>query len=368
MPTVPGGRTVKCCSYPTGTAAMRRERQVRPVGEPGALVRRHFATDDPAVALDHVNRMVGPDIDLVPAPGAFRLAYRRTVAPGVIVDDLTFDGIGIVVSPVDAVVVMEVRSGVVDRRSGGARETVGAGGAFVQRAGGPPGHEMYHRATARGVVLDRSVIAGVQPGAAAATGSTVGDVMDPSRWTDDVLTDSQAVASWHRAASYAGTVLAADWAPHAPLVVGELGRLLAATAVALFAPGSTTGPVARPRPERAAALARVNQAASFLEEHARYDVDLLDVAAAASVSPAVLRLGFVRHLDTTPHDYLRRVRVHRAHEDLLFATPATTVARTAHRWGFAHPDRFAECYRHEFGDHPDSTLWSVLRGSAGRRS
>ncbi|MGL5863336.1 MAG: hypothetical protein ACRCY9_19005, partial [Phycicoccus sp.] len=172
------------------------------MSEPGSVRRRHFATDDPAVAHDHVDRLVGPDIDLLPASGAFRLAYRRTTAPGVMVDDLTFDGVGTVVSPADAVVVMEVRSGAVDRRSGGARETVGAGGAFVQRAGGPPGHELYRRATARGVVLDRSVLARVRPSADAGTAAAPGDVAAPGRWTDDVGSDPQAVASWSRAASY----------------------------------------------------------------------------------------------------------------------------------------------------------------------
>ncbi|MGL4174998.1 MAG: helix-turn-helix domain-containing protein [Dermatophilaceae bacterium] len=337
------------------------------MSEPGTLSRRHFVTDDPAVAHDHVDRVVGPGIDLLPATGVFRLAYRRTVAPGVILDDLTFDGVGTVVSPADAVVVMEVRSGAVDRRSGGTRETVGAGGAFVQWAGGPPAREVYYRATARGVMLDRSILARIHAAAGTETGGP--DVAPLGRWTDDVVSDPEAVTSWHRTASYAGEVLGADWAPQAPLVVGELARLLATTAVALFAPQPGTGPaVPPPRPERAAAPTHVRRAARFLEEHAHQDVDVLDAAVAVSVTPGALRLGFSRHLGCTPRGYLRRVRVHRAHEDLLLATPATTVAGVAHRWGFAHPDRFAECYRDEFVSHPENTLRSVLTSSAGHRS
>jgi transcriptional regulator GlxA family with amidase domain len=55
--------------------------------------------------------------------------------------------------------------------------------------------------------------------------------------------------------------------------------------------------------------------------------------------------------------YLRRIRLERAHHELLAADPArTTVTAVASRWGFASPSRFTACYRAAFGTLPSLTL------------
>jgi transcriptional regulator GlxA family with amidase domain len=66
---------------------------------------------------------------------------------------------------------------------------------------------------------------------------------------------------------------------------------------------------------------------------------------------------FRKHLECTPTDYLRRVRLHNAHQDLLAGSRATTtVAEVARRWGFGHLGRFAVHYREHYGQSPHLSL------------
>jgi AraC-like DNA-binding protein len=59
---------------------------------------------------------------------------------------------------------------------------------------------------------------------------------------------------------------------------------------------------------------------------------------------------FRNRLATTPTEYLRRVRLHRAHQDLSASEAfGTTVGEVAARWGFTHTGRFALQYRQAFG-------------------
>jgi AraC-like DNA-binding protein len=66
---------------------------------------------------------------------------------------------------------------------------------------------------------------------------------------------------------------------------------------------------------------------------------------------------FRRQLDSTPTEYVRRVRLHRAHQELLAADRVSaTVTEIAQRWGFAHTGRFAVLYRQTYGQSPHTTL------------
>jgi transcriptional regulator GlxA family with amidase domain len=68
---------------------------------------------------------------------------------------------------------------------------------------------------------------------------------------------------------------------------------------------------------------------------------------------------FRRHLDTTPLQYLRRIRLHYAHHELLAADRRNdTVTAIAARWGFMHTSRFAVFYRQTYGRSPHVTLRS----------
>ena len=98
-------------------------------------------------------------------------------------------------------------------------------------------------------------------------------------------------------------------------------------------------------------------AIAFIHENAHRDIGLSDIAAAVSVTPRSVQYTFRRHLSTTPLEYLRRVRLNRAHRDLQAADPAVdTVMGIAGRWRFGHPGRFSIAYRQAFGTLPSQTL------------
>jgi transcriptional regulator GlxA family with amidase domain len=98
-------------------------------------------------------------------------------------------------------------------------------------------------------------------------------------------------------------------------------------------------------------------AIEFIHENAHRDIGLSDIAAALNVTPRSVQYMFRRHLATTPLEYLRRVRLDRAHRDLQAADPAVdTVMEIAGRWRFAHPGRFSMAYKEAFGRPPSRTL------------
>ncbi|NMO88321.1 AraC family transcriptional regulator [Actinomycetospora sp. TBRC 11914] len=81
------------------------------------------------------------------------------------------------------------------------------------------------------------------------------------------------------------------------------------------------------------------------------------LARLAGTPTRTLHDGFRRHLDTTPMDYLRLVRLERAHAELRAAEPhGTTVAAVAHHWGFGHVSRFSQAYARVYGRPPGATL------------
>jgi transcriptional regulator GlxA family with amidase domain len=98
---------------------------------------------------------------------------------------------------------------------------------------------------------------------------------------------------------------------------------------------------------------------AFIHDHAHQDITLSDIASAVNVTPRSVQYTFRRHLGTTPLEYLRRVRLDRAHRELQAADPSVdTVMAIAGRWGFSHAGRFSGVYKQTFGRPPSSTLRS----------
>jgi anti-anti-sigma factor len=106
-----------------------------------------------------------------------------------------------------------------------------------------------------------------------------------------------------------------------------------------------------------AASETVGRAAAFIEERARDDIGVADIAAAAFVTVRAVQLAFRRYLDTTPLGYLRRIRLERAHQELTEADPdRTTVTAIAADWRFTNASRFSAHYRAAYGIPPTQTL------------
>ncbi|MGA4691266.1 helix-turn-helix domain-containing protein [Rhodococcus sp. AB351] len=115
--------------------------------------------------------------------------------------------------------------------------------------------------------------------------------------------------------------------------------------------------------ETASTPSALRKAVAFIESEAARPIRLADIAAAAGIGRRALQYDFVRHHRTTPMQYLRSVRLARAHRDLQAADPnRETVASIAARWGFSSPGRFATQYRSVYGRTPRVTrsgrLWS----------
>jgi AraC-like DNA-binding protein len=141
-----------------------------------------------------------------------------------------------------------------------------------------------------------------------------------------------------------------------PLLVDTMTRLAAAAMLETF-PNTTMTAPHLPGPGWVTP-ASVRRAVAFIDEHASRPVTVADIAAAAGVTPRVLRYAFRRRYDITPAQYQRQVRLERAHLELLSADPrdGVTVASIARKWGWASADRFTAAYRQRFGAEPGHTL------------
>lgn len=95
----------------------------------------------------------------------------------------------------------------------------------------------------------------------------------------------------------------------------------------------------------------VRRALDYIDDHAHDDIGLLDIAAAAGLSPRGLQYAFRRSLGTTPLTHLRNTRLDLARRDLL-TDDDRTVADIAYSYGFGNLGRFASDYRLRFGRLP----------------
>lgn len=100
----------------------------------------------------------------------------------------------------------------------------------------------------------------------------------------------------------------------------------------------------------------VLRAIDFIHQHAEEPLTLADIAAAAGTSARSLQEAFRRFRECTPMEYLRRLRLQRAREDLLDPAKPGRVAPIAMRWGFAHLGLFSIRYRAAYGESPRDTL------------
>ncbi|GAB3938340.1 helix-turn-helix transcriptional regulator [Micromonospora vulcania] len=198
-------------------------------------------------------------------------------------------------------------------------------------------------------VLDLGVLAQV---AAAAPARRPGQI----RFTDLGPAATALARQWRNTTSYiTDVVLTNPIASAQPLVIGNAARMLAAAALTVFPNTAVTDPTIEDR--RDASTATLRRAITFMDEHADRDISAADIANAAAVSVRAVQLAFRRHLGTTPMAYLRRIRLDRAHHDLVRADPhRDTVSAIASRWGFANHSRFTARYHASYGVPPRETL------------
>jgi len=166
-----------------------------------------------------------------------------------------------------------------------------------------------------------------------------------------------AVRAWHRALDYVTATLAVPDTAQQPMIVAAMAPLLAGALLECY-PSNVTEQHVAGDPSLPETL---KDAVAFIHRHAADDVSINDIAAAVHLTPRAVQYLFRRQLDTTPTEYMRRVRLHRVHQELIAGERATTtVAEIARRWGFAHTGRFAVLYRQTYGQSPHTTLNPVM--------
>lgn len=100
----------------------------------------------------------------------------------------------------------------------------------------------------------------------------------------------------------------------------------------------------------------VRGACELIRAQVAEPIRVADIATMLGVSTRHLQLGFRRHLDTTPQQFLRDCRLELANRMLRNAAPGETVTRIALECGFGHLGEFAALYRRRFGEKPSETI------------
>jgi transcriptional regulator GlxA family with amidase domain len=103
----------------------------------------------------------------------------------------------------------------------------------------------------------------------------------------------------------------------------------------------------------------LQKAIDYIHAHVHDRLSVMDLAAAACVSPRTLEVAFRRRYDQSPLSYVRGVQLDRVHETLRAARQARSpvqVTDVAMDNGFTHMGRFAGYYKQRFGHSPTVTL------------
>jgi AraC-like DNA-binding protein len=308
-----------------------------------------FETDDMELA-ERVLSELYADVRI--APRGPRRGLRMTSAPAgpVRFDRVTFamdvQARGI---PLGRLIFGRLASGRVSHASGGPERHFGAGDAFLVAQ---PEHP-YTAGTQDGD-FELAIMPPDLPSRVAATAP--GRRPEPVRFTGYEPVSPQAARLWTSTYGYVrDTVLTDPDAAAHPLVASSAARLLVAVPLTAFPSTALTDPTITD--QRDAHTVMLRRAIVFIDENAHADISVADVAAAAHVTIRATQLAFRRHLDMTPMQYLRRVRLDHARHDLLAADPArVTVTDVAYRWGFPSPSRFSSYYREAYGTTPGQAL------------
>lgn len=160
--------------------------------------------------------------------------------------------------------------------------------------------------------------------------------------------------AWTQALDYVIASFSFAETAQQPLLVNAAGHLLGAALLECFPSNMSDGQDVLRNP---AVPPTLKGAIAFIHRHAADGIGVNDIADALRMTSRAVQYLFRQHLDTTPTEYLRRVRLHRAHQELISSDRSTTtVSEVAHRWSFAHTGRFAALYRKTYGQSPHATL------------
>jgi len=105
-----------------------------------------------------------------------------------------------------------------------------------------------------------------------------------------------------------------------------------------------------------AAAPRIVREAEYWMRTGGSEISVSKVAARVGVSLRSLEAGFREWRQSTPTQYLRKIRLEAARGELLAPSDSTSVTSVALGNGFFHLARFSAYYRVAFGETPGQTL------------
>jgi AraC-like DNA-binding protein len=324
-------------------AALAVDAGRRPRGPASAIQYDQFRTVDPQAARQFFADAYHPGWRITGLTGRSAVSHRRCEAGSLTLDDVMIQGrVALEIPASDRVAVIQPRAG------------------SMSVAGGPLATVDFPVLVAHGmscVLQCNAARFDVVTVAADTLHKVAADWYAPLPQQVHFLQwrprSRAAVRAWHRTLDYVALTLAAPDTAHQPLIVAGLAPLLAGALLECYPSNVTEQDLAN----EPALPETLKDAVSFIHRRAGADVSINDVAAAVHLTPRAVQYLFRRQLGTTPTEYIRRVRLSRAHQELLSGTPSTTtVTEIAQRWGFAHTGRFAVLYRQTYGQSPHTTL------------
>jgi AraC-like DNA-binding protein len=315
-----------------------------------APVRFNFTTTDADVATDYLQRAYRTNMKFSGVRDGRTYSHSRLDAGSFAIDNVRLPlHTGVAMTPFNSLIIVNMQAGRFERECAGINERFASGDVFIDADPALPLTVRLFDCEFQNLMLDLSVLTQV---AATSPSRTPGAI----RFTRFQPVSRSAATHWRNTTEYFANLLAHPEVAAQTLIQGSAARFLAATALTTFPNTAITEPTAQDR--RDATTSTVKRATAFIEQNPDSDISVADVAAAANVSIRAVQTAFRRHLDTTPMQYLRTVRLDRVHRELLTSQPTsgTTVTDIATRWGFYNHSRFAARYRCAYGVNPRDTL------------
>jgi AraC-like DNA-binding protein len=313
----------------------------------GAVSGGEFRTTDSGAAVRFVDRSYGGAVRIGLADGHDVFRHIRHIGHGFLIDDMTLPGRARVQGrPESGVLIVETLAGQV-RYWDGSREVTLDVGNSVLSARSLPAALRTEDVRVRIALVDETLLRRI-------VAEQLRPISGPITFDGQTPGSDALAQAWARSLRFAHDTVRSTHGESAPLLDEACGRLLAAAVLSAFPNSAQRDPLDEHDGSKPIQLRR---AMSFINDSPHDDIGVREIAESVHLSPRAIQYLFRRHLDTTPTEYLRRVRLRGAHQDLLTGnTSTTTVSEIAAKWGFGHTGRFAVQYRQTYGLSPHVTL------------
>lgn len=276
-----------------------------------------------------------------------RTRVWRTRIGSLNVDDIEYSyDLQYAVEPLDTILLCRVRKGAIEDHQPGHQPEIFTTGeaAAIGALDGTAYTGFVHRANFTAISIDRSLLSEV---AATASGG------EPVRLISSAPVSADASQHIVDVIDHVRHTVMNSPSAQAPFLAGTVARYLAATMLTAFPNTAAIEPNITDRRDCTPVLLR--RAIAFIDENAHIDISSADIATATGVTPQALLNMFRLHRDCTSMEYVRKVRLHHAHLELVASDPETTrVTDIARRWGFHDIGIFMRRYVQAYGGEPDA--------------